>query len=121
MAGELQSLSALRIEVTLDDSDKPIPIEVLGSENMLKRLQAHNEGRFREITELRAKVEKLEHARQLLLETVSDMSKLLGTKPRAVGEVTRTGSDSHGRPWHGIYWYDPDLDVPHGTKLFIRV
>lgn len=112
-------MSALRIEVTLDDSDKPIPIEVLGSENMLKRLQAHHEGRFREIPELRAKVESLERARLLLLQGICDMGMLVGVRPRVVGEVTRTGSDSPGRPWHGINWYDPDLNVPSGTKLYI--
>ena len=35
-----------------------------------------------------------------------------------VGEVTRYGLDSHGRKWHGIHWYDPNVDVPHGTKLY---
>jgi hypothetical protein len=35
-----------------------------------------------------------------------------------VGEVKRYGRDSHGRQWHGIYWYDPNVDVPHGTKLY---
>jgi hypothetical protein len=35
-----------------------------------------------------------------------------------VGEVNRYGSDSHGRKWHGIYWYDANVDVPHGTKLY---
>ena len=35
-----------------------------------------------------------------------------------VGEVNRYGLDSHGRKWHGIYWYDPNVDVPHGTKLY---
>jgi hypothetical protein len=35
-----------------------------------------------------------------------------------VGEVNRYGLDSHGRKWHGIHWYDPNVDVPHGTKLF---
>jgi hypothetical protein len=36
-----------------------------------------------------------------------------------VAEVNRYGKDSHGRAWHGINWYDPDLNVPSGTKLFI--
>jgi hypothetical protein len=35
-----------------------------------------------------------------------------------VGEVTRYGLDSHGRKWHGIHWYDSNVDVPHGTKLY---
>jgi hypothetical protein len=35
-----------------------------------------------------------------------------------VGEVNRYGLDSHGRKWHGIYWYDPNVDVAHGTKLY---
>jgi hypothetical protein len=35
-----------------------------------------------------------------------------------VGEVNRYGLDSHGRKWHSIYWYDPNVDVPHGTKLY---
>ena len=35
-----------------------------------------------------------------------------------VGEVNRYGLDSHGRKWHGIHWYDPNVDVPHGTKLY---
>jgi hypothetical protein len=35
-----------------------------------------------------------------------------------VGEVNRYGLDSHGRKWHGIYWYDANVDVPHGTKLY---
>jgi hypothetical protein len=35
-----------------------------------------------------------------------------------VGEVYRHGKDSHGRQWHGIHWYDPNVDVPTGTKLF---
>ena len=44
------------------------------------------------------------------------------TKPapvqEPVGEVNRYGLDSHGRKWHGIYWYDPNVDVAHGTKLY---
>jgi len=35
-----------------------------------------------------------------------------------VGEVNRYGLDSNGRKWHGIHWYDPNVDVPHGTKLY---
>jgi len=35
-----------------------------------------------------------------------------------VGHVYRYGKDSHGREWHGIHWYDPNLDVPTGTKLY---
>lgn len=35
-----------------------------------------------------------------------------------VGEIYRYGKDSHGREWHGIHWYDPNVDVPSGTKLF---
>jgi len=35
-----------------------------------------------------------------------------------VGEVYRYGKDSHGRQWHGIHWYDPNVDVPTGTKLY---
>jgi hypothetical protein len=35
-----------------------------------------------------------------------------------VGEVNRYGLDSHGRKWHGIHWYDANVDVPHGTKLY---
>ena len=35
-----------------------------------------------------------------------------------VGEVNRHGLDSHGRKWHGIHWYDANVDVPHGTKLY---
>jgi hypothetical protein len=35
-----------------------------------------------------------------------------------VGEVSRHGRDSRGRQWHNIYWYDSDVDVPHGTKLY---
>ena len=35
-----------------------------------------------------------------------------------VGEVNRYGLDSHGRKWHGIHWYDPNVDVAHGTKLY---
>ena len=42
------------------------------------------------------------------------------TKAEPVGEVYRYGKDSHGRQWHGIHWYDPNLDVPTGTKLFIH-
>lgn len=37
-----------------------------------------------------------------------------------VGEVRRVGMASYGRPWHEIYWYDKDVDVPHGTKLYIQ-
>lgn len=37
-----------------------------------------------------------------------------------VGEVYRYGADSHGRRWHGILWYDANLDVPTGTKLYIK-
>lgn len=37
---------------------------------------------------------------------------------KPVGEVNRYGLDSHGRQWHGIYWYDANVDVPHGTKLY---
>ena len=42
------------------------------------------------------------------------------TKAEPVGEVYRHGKDSHGRQWYGIHWYDPNLDVPTGTKLFIH-
>jgi hypothetical protein len=42
------------------------------------------------------------------------------TKVEPVGEVYRHGKDSHGRQWHGVHWYDPNLDVPTGTKLFIH-
>lgn len=38
----------------------------------------------------------------------------------AVGEVTRHGLDSSGRKWHGINWYDPNVQVPHGTKLYTQ-
>ena len=37
---------------------------------------------------------------------------------KPVGEVNRYGLDSHGRKWHGMHWYDPNVDVPHGTKLY---
>jgi hypothetical protein len=37
---------------------------------------------------------------------------------KPVGEVNRYGLDSHGRKWHGIHWYDPNVDVAHGTKLY---
>jgi len=36
----------------------------------------------------------------------------------AVGEVYRYGKDSQGRPWHGIHWYDANVNTPHGTKLY---
>lgn len=36
----------------------------------------------------------------------------------SVGEVNRHGRDSHGRQWHSIHWYDANVDVPHGTKLY---
>jgi hypothetical protein len=39
-------------------------------------------------------------------------------KAEPVGEVYRHGKDSHGRQWHGIHWYDPNIDVPTGTKLY---
>jgi hypothetical protein len=45
-------------------------------------------------------------------------SNAIYTAQEPVGEVTRYGEDSHGRQWHGIHWYDPNLDVPDGTKLF---
>lgn len=51
---ERDKYDTLRIEVTLDDSDEPIPIEVQGSVQMLKRLQAFNNGCARQIRELRA-------------------------------------------------------------------
>ena len=35
-----------------------------------------------------------------------------------VGHVYRYGKDSHGREWHGIHWYDPNIDVATGTKLY---
>jgi hypothetical protein len=35
-----------------------------------------------------------------------------------VGEVQRHGLDSHGRQWHGIHWYNSNVDVPHRTKLY---
>jgi hypothetical protein len=35
-----------------------------------------------------------------------------------VGEVQRYGLDSHGRQWHGIHWYNSNVDVPHRTKLY---
>lgn len=44
--------AALRIEVTLDDSDTPIPIEVRGTSAMLARLQAFHKGRVREVQAL---------------------------------------------------------------------
>lgn len=34
-----------------------------------------------------------------------------------VCEVYRYGKDSSGREWHGIHWYDANVDVPAGTKL----
>ena len=39
-------------------------------------------------------------------------------KQEPVGEVNRHGLDSLGRKWHGIHWYDANVDVPHGTKLY---
>lgn len=41
-------------------------------------------------------------------------------KQKPVAEVYRHGKDSHGREWHGIHWYDPNLDVPTGTKLYTQ-
>ncbi len=38
-------------------------------------------------------------------------------KQKPVAEVYRYGKDSHGREWHGVHWYDPNLNVPTGTKL----
>lgn len=52
----------LHIEVTLEDDDEPIPIDVYCSEVMLKRLQAHQRGRMREIAELRKRIAELEAA-----------------------------------------------------------
>lgn len=46
--------ASMRIEVTLDDSPVPIPIEVRGTTQMLMRLEAYLNGRVREIEELRA-------------------------------------------------------------------
>ena len=40
------------------------------------------------------------------------------TEQEPVGDVNRYGLDSHGRKWHGIHWYNPNVDVPHGTKLY---
>lgn len=40
------------------------------------------------------------------------------TAKEPVGHVYRYGKDSHGREWHGVHWYNPNLDVPDGTKLY---
>ena len=53
----------------------------------------------REVVLLRAKVEQME-------------------RQESVGHVYRHGNDSHGRQWHGVHWYDPNLDVPTDTKLY---
>jgi hypothetical protein len=52
----------------------------------------------------------------------SEVERLKAAQPvpvqEPVGEVNRYGLDSHGRKWHGIHWYDPNVDVAHGTKLY---
>ena len=55
---ERRAGSMMRIEVTLDDSDVPIPIEVCGTAQMLGRLEAYNAGRMNELTRLRADIEQ---------------------------------------------------------------
>jgi len=55
---EKRAGSMLRIEVTLDDSDVPIPIEVCGTVQMLDRLEAYNAGRMSELTRLRTDIEQ---------------------------------------------------------------
>jgi hypothetical protein len=55
------------------------------------------------------------------LEAITEIRQALAAQPaqqEPVGEVTRYGLDSHGRKWHGIHWYDPNVDVAHGTKLY---
>ena len=67
------------------------------------------------ITEEWAMLDPVDPLRKLL----SDVIDVL-TQPaqEPVGEVNRYGRDSHGRQWHGIHWYDANVDVPHGTKLY---
>jgi len=81
------------------------------------------------IKQARALDKKAENARELGLDYEPEERYTYGTplldaftKPapvqEPVGEVNRYGLDSHGRKWHGIYWYDANVDVPHGTKLY---
>lgn len=49
---------------------------------------------------------------------IASLRQALEQKQEPVGEVNRHGLDSHGRKWHGIHWYDANVDVPHGTKLY---
>lgn len=65
----------------------------------LKRMCLDEDADAKEARVLRAKIERME-------------------QQTPVGHVYRYGKDSHGRQWHGIYWYDPNLDVPTDTKLY---
>jgi hypothetical protein len=64
----------------------------------------------------------LEATQESLREHMAEIKRLKEAQPapvqEPVGEVNRYGLDSHGRKWHGIYWYDPNVDVAHGTKLY---
>jgi hypothetical protein len=65
--------------------------------------------------ELSLSMDEIERAE----EAITALSERLAQPEQAsVGEVNRYGLDSHGRKWHGIHWYDPNVDVPHGTKLY---
>lgn len=55
------------------------------------------------------------------LELRSFIDTVHSNKSKLVGEVIRTGMASYGKPWHQIHWYDKDVDVPHGTKLYIEL
>lgn len=50
-----------------------------------------------------------------------DLPDLVLCYSTSVGDVTRYGKDSEGRMWHGINWYDQNVSVPQGTKLYIAM
>ena len=54
------------------------------------------------------------------LDAITAIKEALAQTQEPVGEVSRYGRDSHGRQWHGIHWYDSNVDMVHGTKLYAQ-
>lgn len=54
------------------------------------------------------------------LAATDDLKGCILCDAKPVGAVIHYGRDSSGRLWHGINWFDPNTEVPAGTKLFVK-
>jgi hypothetical protein len=75
-----------------------------------------------EIVQERGDLYSSDHAAiRAALDATQDLPDLVLCYSTSVGDVTRYGKDSEGRMWHGINWYDQNVSVPQGTKLYIAM